>query len=56
LPKFDLTDGPHPNVSYLSKSGVTNVMPAGTRSPARTKSVARRPVLKITSAWSVSSH
>jgi len=33
-----------------SSTGVTNVVPAGARSPARTKYVARGPVLKITLA------
>jgi len=52
----------HAGLYYVKRSmnesmaRVTNVMPAGTRSPARTKYVARGPVLKITLAWSLSSH
>ena len=38
------------------RSGVTNVVPAGARSASRTMEVARGPVLKITLAWSISSH
>ena len=36
--------------------GTTTLVTGGTRSPARTKSVVRGPVLKITLAWSMSTH
>jgi len=38
------------------KSGVTNLVPADIRSPARTMQGARGPVLKMTLAWSMPSH
>jgi len=38
----------HLVVLGVSRAGVTNVVPAGTRSPARTMWVARELVLKIT--------
>jgi len=39
-----------PLTKYPCRPGVTNVVPAGTRSPARAMYVARGPVLKITIA------